>query len=111
MPLSNQPADPRCALLVIDMQYDFMPGGQLAVADGDALLPLINRLGARFARVIVTQDWHRPGTSRLPQAMRSACRSRASPCPTAHRRCGRITACKAATARNCMPTSICLTRS
>ncbi|RML20102.1 hypothetical protein APX70_08089, partial [Pseudomonas syringae pv. maculicola] len=32
MPLSNQPADPRCALLVIDMQYDFMPGGQLAVA-------------------------------------------------------------------------------
>ncbi|EPN51719.1 pyrazinamidase/nicotinamidase, partial [Pseudomonas syringae pv. actinidiae ICMP 19079] len=61
MPLSNQPADPRCALLVIDMQYDFMPGGQLAVADGDALLPLINRLGARFARVIVTQDWHPAG--------------------------------------------------
>lgn len=58
MPLSNKPADPRCALLVIDMQYDFMPGGQLAVADGDALLPLINRLGARFARVIITQDWH-----------------------------------------------------
>ncbi|MDF2643877.1 MAG: pncA [Pseudomonas sp.] len=58
MPLSIQPTDPRCALLIIDMQYDFLPGGALAVADGDALLPVINRLGAAFARVIVTQDWH-----------------------------------------------------
>lgn len=61
MPLSIQPADPRCALLVIDMQYDFMPGGRLAVADGDAVVPLINRLGAGFSRVIVTQDWHPAG--------------------------------------------------
>jgi nicotinamidase/pyrazinamidase len=61
MPLAIQPADPRCALLVIDMQYDFMPGGQLAVADGDSILPLINRLGAAFSRVIVTQDWHPAG--------------------------------------------------
>ncbi|RMS24708.1 Nicotinamidase [Pseudomonas coronafaciens pv. garcae] len=61
MLLSDKPADPRCALLVIDMQYDFMPGGQLAVADGDALLPVINRLGSRFTRVIITQDWHPAG--------------------------------------------------
>ena len=61
MPLSIQPTDPRCALLVIDMQYDFLPGGALAVADGDAVLPVINRLGAAFARVIVTQDWHPAG--------------------------------------------------
>lgn len=61
VPLSIKPADPRCALLVIDMQYDFLPGGQLAVKDGDAVLPLINRLGAAFTRVIVTQDWHPAG--------------------------------------------------
>lgn len=61
MTLPFQPADPRCALLVIDMQYDFMPGGSLAVADGDAVLPLINRLGAAFGRVVVTQDWHPAG--------------------------------------------------
>ncbi|MBX8485686.1 bifunctional nicotinamidase/pyrazinamidase [Pseudomonas cichorii] len=61
MPLSHLPAAPNCALLVIDMQYDFMPGGRLAVPDGDAVLPLINRLGERFTRVILTQDWHPAG--------------------------------------------------
>ncbi|MBX8588104.1 bifunctional nicotinamidase/pyrazinamidase [Pseudomonas cichorii] len=61
MPLSHQPASANCALLVIDMQYDFMPGGSLAVTDGDAVLPLINRLGERFTQVIVTQDWHPAG--------------------------------------------------
>ncbi|OQR30360.1 nicotinamidase [Pseudomonas sp. Bc-h] len=55
------PSDPRCALLVIDMQYDFMPGGALAVAEGDALVPLINRLGALFRNVVITQDWHPAG--------------------------------------------------
>ena len=55
------PSDPRCALLVIDMQYDFMPGGALAVAEGDTLLPLINRLGSLFANVVITQDWHPSG--------------------------------------------------
>ncbi|GFM85667.1 bifunctional pyrazinamidase/nicotinamidase [Pseudomonas cichorii] len=61
MPLSQLPAAPNCALLVIDMQYDFMPGGRLAVPDGEAVLPLINRLGERFTRVILTQDWHPAG--------------------------------------------------
>ncbi|MBX8528865.1 bifunctional nicotinamidase/pyrazinamidase [Pseudomonas cichorii] len=61
MPLSHLPAAANCALLVIDMQYDFMPGGRLAVPDGDAVLPLINRLGERFTRVILTQDWHPAG--------------------------------------------------
>lgn len=55
------PSSPSCALLVIDMQNDFMPGGQLAVADGDALVALINRLGARFRNIVITQDWHPPG--------------------------------------------------
>jgi nicotinamidase/pyrazinamidase len=59
--LNLMPSDPRCALLVIDMQYDFMPGGALAVAGGDALVPLINRLGALFRNVVITQDWHPAG--------------------------------------------------
>ena len=48
-------------LLVVDVQNDFCPGGSLAVADGDAVVPAINRLAAAFARVVVTQDWHPPG--------------------------------------------------
>jgi nicotinamidase/pyrazinamidase len=56
--LSGVAADPRAALLVIDMQYDFMPGGALAVAEGDALVPLINHLAAQFRNVVITQDWH-----------------------------------------------------
>jgi nicotinamidase/pyrazinamidase len=51
---------PTDALLVIDMQLDFLPGGALAVADGDAILPGINSLAARFDHVILTQDWHTP---------------------------------------------------
>jgi nicotinamidase/pyrazinamidase len=46
------------ALLVIDMQLDFLPGGALAVAGGDTILPGINALAARFDHVILTQDWH-----------------------------------------------------
>jgi nicotinamidase/pyrazinamidase len=46
------------ALLVIDMQLDFLPGGALAVKDGDAIIPGINTLAKRFDHVILTQDWH-----------------------------------------------------
>ncbi len=49
------------ALLVIDMQQDFLPGGNLAVPDADAIVPLINRLGAAFEEIILTQDWHPRG--------------------------------------------------
>jgi nicotinamidase/pyrazinamidase len=52
---------PDSVLLVIDMQYDFMPGGALAVAEGDALVPLISQLGQRFTNVVLTQDWHPAG--------------------------------------------------
>ena len=52
---------PTDVLLVIDMQRDFLPGGALAVPDGDAILPGINALAARFPHVILTQDWHPPG--------------------------------------------------
>ena len=50
-------------LLVIDVQNDFCPGGALAVADGDAVVPVINGLADRFAHVVLTQDWHPPGHS------------------------------------------------
>ena len=50
--------DDATALIIIDAQYGFMPGGGLAVADGDAILPVINRIAPRFANVVLTQDWH-----------------------------------------------------
>ena len=49
---------PTDALLVIDMQRDFLPGGALAVPDGDAIIPGINAVAAKFEHVILTQDWH-----------------------------------------------------
>jgi nicotinamidase/pyrazinamidase len=50
-------------LLVIDVQNDFCPGGALAVADGDAVVPVINSLAGRFGHVVLTQDWHPAGHS------------------------------------------------
>jgi nicotinamidase/pyrazinamidase len=50
-------------LLVIDVQNDFCSGGALAVADGDAVVPVVNRLAARFDHVVLTQDWHPAGHS------------------------------------------------
>lgn len=48
------------ALLVIDVQNDFLPGGRLAVARGDEVVPVINDLAHRFENVLLTQDWHPP---------------------------------------------------
>ncbi|HEY4805750.1 MAG TPA: bifunctional nicotinamidase/pyrazinamidase [Paraburkholderia sp.] len=45
-------------LLLIDLQYDFMPGGALAVAHGDEVVPVANRLAQGFGNVVLTQDWH-----------------------------------------------------
>jgi nicotinamidase/pyrazinamidase len=50
-------------LLIIDVQNDFCPDGALAVADGDAVVPVINRLAERFAHIALTQDWHPAGHS------------------------------------------------
>ena len=49
------------ALLLIDIQNDFMPGGRLAVPDGDAILPLVNALQPQFDLVVASQDWHPAG--------------------------------------------------
>ena len=51
----------RTALLVIDVQNDFCPGGALAVPDGDAVVAAANALMARFDVVVATRDWHPPG--------------------------------------------------
>ena len=48
------------ALIVIDLQNDFCPGGALAVAGGDEIVPLVNALVQAFEHVILTQDWHPP---------------------------------------------------
>jgi len=46
------------ALIVIDVQNDFCPGGALAVAQGDEIIPQINALMGQFQTVVLTQDWH-----------------------------------------------------
>lgn len=49
------------ALILVDLQNDFMPGGALAVAEGDVVVPLANRLIPQFDEVVATQDWHPAG--------------------------------------------------
>lgn len=48
----------RSALIVVDVQNGFTPGGNLAVAHADQIIPAINQLGQHFDNVIITQDWH-----------------------------------------------------
>ena len=57
MKLQTNPHD---LLIVIDVQNDFCPGGALAVADGDAVIPVIHRIAPLFEHIILTQDWHTP---------------------------------------------------
>ena len=53
--------DRTSVLLVIDVQNCFLPGGSLAVKDGDAVVPIINGIAKKFPDVVMTQDWHTPG--------------------------------------------------
>ncbi|UYN98806.1 MAG: bifunctional nicotinamidase/pyrazinamidase [Devosia sp.] len=50
--------EPDDVLVVVDVQYDFLPGGSLAVAGGNEIVPLINQLARKFTHVVLTQDWH-----------------------------------------------------
>lgn len=52
--------DETSALLVIDVQNCFLPGGSLAVKDGEQVVPIINRIAKAFSNVVLTQDWHTP---------------------------------------------------
>lgn len=58
MPIRIETAD---VLLVVDVQNGFVPGGNLAVPRGDEIVPLVNRIAAGFANVVLTQDWHPAG--------------------------------------------------
>lgn len=51
------------ALIVVDVQNDFCPGGALAVTGGDEIVSLVNEMIAHFHHVVLTQDWHTPGHS------------------------------------------------
>lgn len=51
---------PKKALLVVDVQNDFCPGGALAIQDGDRVIPVINQIQPGFDTIIATQDWHPP---------------------------------------------------
>lgn len=53
--------DTHTALIVVDVQNCFCSGGTLAVPDGEAVVPLVNRIARRFANVVLTQDWHPAG--------------------------------------------------
>ena len=53
--------DDGSALLVIDVQNCFLPGGSLGVKDGEQVVPVINKIAKSFANVVMTQDWHTPG--------------------------------------------------
>lgn len=54
------PIAPRAGdvLVVVDPQVDFCPGGTLAVAGGDEIMPLVNSISRGFRHVVITQDWH-----------------------------------------------------
>jgi nicotinamidase/pyrazinamidase len=47
-------------LVLVDLQNDFLPGGALAVPDGDQVIPIVNRLQAAYPLIVATQDWHPP---------------------------------------------------
>jgi nicotinamidase/pyrazinamidase len=51
------------ALVLVDLQYDFMPGGALAVAHGDETVAVARALMSKFPTVVATQDWHPPSHS------------------------------------------------
>src|SRR5678816_4958742 len=53
--------DAKSALLVVDVQNCFVTGGTLPVKEGEAVVPIINKLSNAFENVIVTQDWHTAG--------------------------------------------------
>jgi nicotinamidase/pyrazinamidase len=55
-------------LIVVDVQNDFCPGGALAVADGDAVIPAIHRVAPLFEHIVLTQDWHTPDHSSFASA-------------------------------------------
>jgi nicotinamidase/pyrazinamidase len=65
---ANTRAGDRDVLVIVDVQNDFCPGGALAVPDGNAIVPMVNRLARDFAHVVLTQDWHPAGHASFASA-------------------------------------------
>jgi nicotinamidase/pyrazinamidase len=59
---------PDAALIVVDVQNCFIPGGTLPVKAGDEIVPVINTLAKKFENVVITQDWHTPGHTSFASA-------------------------------------------
>jgi len=59
--ISSNAVGSNAAFLIVDVQNDFCPGGALAVAGGDEVVPVVNALARRFENVVLTQDWHPAG--------------------------------------------------
>jgi Isochorismatase family len=59
----NASAVERDVLIIIDPQVDFCPGGALAVPGGDEIVPTVNQLARDFPHIVLTRDWHPPGTT------------------------------------------------
>ncbi len=57
-PLGKDKAMKKKALIIVDIQNDFCPGGALAVKQGDQIVPLINKIQNKFDFIVATQDWH-----------------------------------------------------
>ena len=60
--------DTNSALIVIDVQNCFVPGGTLPVADGKAVVPVINHLAPAFDNIVITQDWRTPEHASFPSS-------------------------------------------
>lgn len=60
--------DDESVLIVVDVQNCFLPGGSLAVKDGDQVIPVINKIAKGFSNVVMTQDWHTPGHTSFASA-------------------------------------------
>src|ERR1044071_673098 len=82
------------ALIVVDVQNCFLPGGSLAVNKGEEVIPIINKIAKGFQNVVLTQDWHTPGHISFASSHPGKSRSRRSSFPTATRSCGPTTACR-----------------
>ena len=83
------------ALLLIDIQNDFLPGGALAVPGGDEIIPVVNTLMPGFEMIVATQDWHPADhgsfAAKVIRGRRFSKRRTSTAC---RRRCGRCIACR-----------------
>ena len=91
------------ALLLVDIQNDFCPGGALPVPEGDLIVPLINELMGLFPVVVATKDWHPPGHISFASRYGETGLDHGRHARMVRRSSGPITASRAARGRNSIP--------